>query len=110
DTRIAGGPAEGLPGAYLHPGEVDVAGFQQLPVLRRKVLADDPHQGDWGENRLREIEIDCGTTKDLTRRFGRRVHGIERDRANDEDRPNVAPAFPRRSGLIHLELQMGNDI
>ncbi len=53
DAGVARGPSKGLSGTHLQTREIDVARFQQLLVLERKVLAHHPHQANGCKQRGR---------------------------------------------------------
>ena len=89
DTGIAGSPSECLAGSHLQARQVDISRLEQPLVLGRKILTHNGNQPYRGEQRRGKTEIAGRSSEDLIGGLGRRAHGIEGNRADDEDWPGA---------------------
>jgi hypothetical protein len=70
----------------VQTGRVDAAAAEQLDVLGRKILAHDADELDRREIAGRVGEIRRRPAENPLARLGGRLHGIERNRTNDQER------------------------
>src|ERR1700736_1990442 len=100
-ARVASRPAKGLALKDLETAQIDVARFEEGAIRRREIVTDHGNQPNRGEDRPGDAEVASPAAEHIGGAFRRRVDGIERDGADDEDRAD---------GIGHLELQVGHDV
>jgi hypothetical protein len=102
--KVLATPTEGrASGDHLQPAGVDLPGLEQMRVLRRPVLANRTTQSHRGEIAGRVGEINCRATQQTIPRLLRRVHAVQRNRTNNQQRHDQILPSKRTSFRKSLE-------